>query len=61
MPNPTPTDDIDDCTEAYGDTLTFDLSEMEAELCDKSPSGQCEYSMASEFKRCIHCGRESEL
>ena len=51
----------DPCATAYDDGLTFNLSEMEAEFCDKSTSGQCEYTMEDGFTCCKHCGKRSEI
>lgn len=42
--------------------LTFDLQDL-SEPCrsPRSPSGQCQYSEYNNFRRCIHCGRESGI
>ncbi len=54
-------DGIDDATEVYGDGLTFDIHNC-SEPCDRSPSGQCEYTMKfHNWARCIHCGNPSRL
>lgn len=49
----TPVIEIDDCRQVYGDDVT--------EPCDRSPSGQCVYSWRDDFRRCVHCKRESGL
>lgn len=45
--------EIDDLTIVYddggGDGVLY---------CDLSPSGQCEFSPADHYRRCIHCKRE---
>lgn len=49
-----PIDDIDSCTQVYGDWPEIDTP------CDASPVGQCEYNAVApdpEYQRCIHCGR----
>ena len=47
-------DDIDACNEAVGD-----WPDLEAHICDLSPSGQCEYDALApdpDYQRCKHCG-----
>ena len=56
--------EIDDATEAIGvepDVDDMDEFAYPIEVCDLNPCGYCEYSMADGFRRCIHCGRKSEL
>jgi len=47
--------------ETKADTLTFDLDEQQLELCDKSPINQHQYSIADNFRNCIHCGERSGI
>jgi|GEM_PF-6167588 len=54
--------EIEDCTEAVGSSFDFDdVTGDPIEPCAKSPSGQCEYSIADNFRRCVHCKQESGL
>lgn len=52
--------EIDDASEAVGEFEVDDYGDV-FELCPRSPSDQCVYSMTDNFKCCIHCGRESGL
>lgn len=47
--------EIEDIHDAIGEFQDIDTP------CDRSPSGQCEYSMSDNFRCCIHCGKESGL
>ena len=40
------------------DVITVYEDDNESDLCDKSPSGHHEYSMADGFTCCIHCGKD---
>lgn len=50
-------DAIDDVTESIGDWPEI------SEPCpsNKAPAGQCDYTKADRFTRCIYCGRPSGL
>lgn len=43
-------DVIDASHDVYGDWPDI------VEACDKSPTGQCQYSSADGHRNCIHCG-----
>ena len=45
-----------DAQEAIG--FVDDFDEV-PEPCDDSPRGYCEYTIADNYRRCIHCKRES--
>lgn len=47
--------EIDDSHEAIGEIDTDDFGDV-IELCDKSPTGQCEYSILDPV-HCMHCGK----
>jgi hypothetical protein len=53
--------EIDDEQEAIGVEPETDEFDYPIEVCDLNPTGYCEYTMADNFRRCILCGRKSEL
>jgi len=53
--------EIDDARKAAGVEPETDEFAYPIEVCNLNPTGYCEYSMADNFRCCIHCGRKSEL
>jgi hypothetical protein len=53
--------EMDDATEAIGVEPETDEFAYPVEVCDLNAAGSCEYTLTDNFRRCIHCGRRSEL